>query len=133
MDYCPYHYLSAPGLSWDVILKMTNTELELIPDPDIYIFFEKGERGGISHISSYRKANNKDLTTYVLPKNKKSKHIICLDANNLYGYYVMSEFLSTTGFKWIDPKKFDLDEYTSNSSIGCVLEFDLEYPKELQE
>ena len=52
MDYCPYHYLSAPGLSWDVIIKMTKTELELIPDPDIYIFFEKGARGGISHISS---------------------------------------------------------------------------------
>ena len=103
MDYCPYYYLSAPGLSWDVIIKMTKTELELIPDPDIYIFFEKGARGGISHISSwYRKANNKDLATYVPPKNKKSKHILCLDANNLYGYHAMSEFLPTTGFKWID-------------------------------
>ena len=113
---------------------MTKTELELIPDPDIYIFFEKGARGGISHISSwYRKANNKDLTTYVPLKNKKSKHIICLDANNLYVYHAMSEFLPTTGFKGIDPKKFDLEKYTSNSSIGCVLEFDLEYPKELQE
>ena len=103
---------------------MTKTELELIPDPDIYIFFEKGARGGISHISSwYRKANNKDLTTCVPPKNKKSKHI-CLDANNLYGYYAMSEFLPTTRFKWIYLKKFDLEKYTSNSSIGCVLEFD---------
>ena len=32
---------------------------------------------------------------------------------------------------WIDPKKFDLNKYTSNSSIGCVLEVDLEYLKEL--
>ena len=26
-----------------------------------------------------------------------------------------------------------MNKYTSNSSKGCVLEFDLEYPKELQE
>ena len=35
--------------------------------------------------------------------------------------------------KWIDPKEFDLNKYTSNSSKGCVLEVDLEYPKELRE
>ena len=34
-------------LSWDTILKITKIELELIPDPDMYIFFEKGTRGGI--------------------------------------------------------------------------------------
>ena len=45
----------------------------------------------------------------------------------------MSKFLPTSGLKWIDPKEFDLNEYTSNSSKGCVLKVDLEYPKELQE
>ena len=38
---CPSHYFSALGLSWDVILKMTNVELEFIPYPDIYLFFKK--------------------------------------------------------------------------------------------
>ena len=33
-------YFSAPGLSWDAILKMTKIEVKLIPDPDLYIFFE---------------------------------------------------------------------------------------------
>ena len=46
--------------------------------------------------------------------------------NNLYGY-AMSKFLPTRGFKWIDPKEFDLNKYNSNSSKGCVLEVDLEY------
>ena len=32
---CPSHYLSAPGLSWDGMLKMTKIERELIPDPDM--------------------------------------------------------------------------------------------------
>ena len=45
----------------------------------------------------------------------------------------MSKFLATSGFKLIDPKEFYLDKYTGNSSKGCVLESDLEYPKELRE
>ena len=42
---CPSHYLGSSGLSWDAILKMTKTELELIPNSDMHIFFEKGTRG----------------------------------------------------------------------------------------
>ena len=45
----------------------------------------------------------------------------------------MSKFLPTNGFKWIDPKKFGLNKYVTNSSKGCVLKVDLEYPKELGE
>ena len=123
--------MSAPALSWDAMLNMTKVELELIPDPDMYIFFEKGTRGEVSFISNrYIKASNKNLKFYN-PK-QESKHIIYLDANNLYGY-ALSKFLSTSGFKWIDPKELDLNKYTSNSSKGCVLEVDLEYSKELRE
>ena len=44
------------------IWQMTNIQLELIPDTDMYVFFEKGTRGGISHISNrYSKANKKYL------------------------------------------------------------------------
>ena len=59
-----------------------------------------------------------------------SKRITYLDANNFYGY-TMSKFLPTSRFKWIDYKEFDLNKYTNNSSKECVLEVDLEYPKEL--
>ena len=93
---CPSHYLSAPALSWDVILNMTKVDLQLIPDPDMYIFFEKGTRGGGSYISNrYSKANNKYLKSF--DQKQESKHIY-LDANNLYGY-AMSQFLPTSGFK----------------------------------
>ena len=112
------------------MIKMTKVKLELISDPDMYIFFEKGTRGEISYISNrYSKANNTFLKSYD-PK-QESKHIIYLDTNNLYGH-TMSKFLPI-GFKWIDPKKFELNKYTSNSSKGCAFEFDLEYPKELRE
>ena len=49
---CPSHYLSAPALTWDAMLNMTKVELELILDLDMYIFFEKGTRGGASYISN---------------------------------------------------------------------------------
>ena len=76
---CLSHYLRAPGLSWDVMLKMTKIELELTPNLDMYICFEKGTRGGASYISNrYSKANNKYLKSYD-PK-KESKQIIYLNA-----------------------------------------------------
>ena len=43
----------------------------------------------------------------------------------------MSKFLPTIGLKWVDSEEFDLNKYTSNSSKGCVLEINVEYPKEL--
>ena len=44
---------------------MTKIELELIPDPEIYIFFQESTRGGISYISNkYKKANNKYLKSH---------------------------------------------------------------------
>ena len=45
----------------------------------------------------------------------------------------MSKLLPTGGFKWLDPKMFDLNEYNSNSSLDCVLIVDFEYPKDLRE
>ena len=47
------------------MLKMTKIKLEPIPDPDMYIFFQKGTRGEISYISNrYTRANNKYLKSY---------------------------------------------------------------------
>ena len=45
----------------------------------------------------------------------------------------MSKFPPTSEFKWIDPKEFDLNKYTSNNSKGYFLEDYLEYPKEFWE
>ena len=56
----PCHYFTSPGLSWDAMLKMTNIKLELMTNVDMYLFIEKGLRGGISYIANrYGKANNK--------------------------------------------------------------------------
>ena len=43
------------------------------------------------------------------------------------------KFLPTSGFTRAGPKKFDLNNYTSNSSKGRAVEYDLEHPKQLGE
>ena len=63
----PCHYFSAPGLSWDAMLKMTGVTLEKINDPDKYMFFEQGKRVGVSYINinkRYGKANNEYCQDY---------------------------------------------------------------------
>ena len=45
----------------------------------------------------------------------------------------MSNCFPTSGFKWIDPKDFDSNKYSSNNSKGFVLEVSFEYPKEFRE
>ena len=131
----PCHYFTAPGLSWDAMLKMTDIKLELMTDIDMFQFIEKGmQRGGVSYIAHrYGKANNKYMSDYD-PK-KPSKHIIYLDANNLYGY-AMSKYLPTGNFKWLSQKKMDglnLAEYEKDSKKGLILEVDLEYPEQLHD
>ena len=81
----PCHYFSAPGLSWDAILKMTKVELETISDVDIHLFIEKGMRGGISYINKrYSKAINKYCPDY--DDKKAENYIIYLDMSNLHGH-----------------------------------------------
>ena len=97
MDYVQVTICSGDsGLSWDAMLKMTKVKLELIPDPDMHIFFEKGTRGVISYIfKRYSKATNKYLKPY---DSKRESKDVYLDANNLHGY-AMSDFFATSGLK----------------------------------
>ena len=50
---------------------MTEVKLKLLPDPDMYIFFDKGTRGRISYVSYIcSKANNNFLNFYDKNQNK---------------------------------------------------------------
>ena len=95
----PRHYFSSPGLRRDAMLKITGVRLEKIVGIDMYLFTEKGLRGGISYIAKrLAKANNKYMKNYD-PKSS-SKYILYLDMNNLYGW-AMNGYLPYGGFKWL--------------------------------
>ena len=55
------------------MLKMTKVELEKIIDPDKYMCFEQGMRGGVTYTNKRYK------------ETSKNQHIVYLDMNNLYG------------------------------------------------
>ena len=126
----PCHYFSAPGLSWDVMLKMTGVKLEKVSDVDKYLFIEKGLRGGISYIAK-RYAEAKYMCDY--DSNKPSTFITYLDKNNLYGW-AMSEYFphgEFEGLKNVD--SFDVMSINEKNDVGYILEVGLKYPDELHE
>ena len=56
----PCWYYTAPGLSYDAMLKTTGVTLELLTDIDMAQMIEKGIRGGVSMIRTrHSQANNK--------------------------------------------------------------------------
>jgi hypothetical protein len=93
----PAYYVSAPQLSWDCMLKMTNCELSLLSDPAMFKLINNNLRGGISVITKrYAKANNKYMGEN-FKSDEPSSYILYLDANNLYGW-AMSEPLPYDDF-----------------------------------
>ena len=83
-EFDPAHFLSAPGLAWQVCLKKTEVELELLTDNAMLTMFEKRIRGGMCHaVYRYAKANNKYKKNY--DKDIESAYLEYLDASNLYG------------------------------------------------
>ena len=122
----PAWYYTSPGLSWDALLKHSGVKLELLTDVDVLLLFEKGIRGGVSMITNrYGKANNKYMGEKFDP-SQPSKFITYLDANNLYGWAMMKP-LPVGDFEWMNE-----EELENWKNIPCILEVDLEYPRELR-
>ena len=43
----PVHYFSAPGHSWDAVLRMTKAKLEKIDNSKMHMFIEQGMRRSV--------------------------------------------------------------------------------------
>ena len=131
----PTHVFTSPGMSFHAMLRMTEINLELLSDLDMYMFYNHGIKGGISMIRNrYAIANNPYLKDY--DPSKPTTYIIYLDANNLYGW-AMSQCLPHSGFKWEEDVSRFTKDYILNlkddADVGYHLEVDLELPEHLHD
>ncbi|KAE9523763.1 hypothetical protein AGLY_015823 [Aphis glycines] len=103
--YCldPSFYYTAPGFSFDCMLKYTRVKLELLTEYDMLLMIEKGIGGGLIQAS-----------------------------NNLYSW-AMSQHMPYGGFKWVEPKLEGLNDLNDTSPIGRIYEVDITYLKELHD
>ena len=129
----PSYYITSAALAWDAMLKVTRVEIELLTDPDMYLFFEEGIRGGVSSVMkryTMAKANNKYMNDY--DPEEISKYIMYLGKNVLY-ISALCEPLPLKGFSWITPEKIT-EMMSDHAKINSgTLKIDLEYPKELHD
>ena len=67
----------------------------------MYLFLEKGMKGGISYISKRYSKNTGNS------KNSDDIEIMHWDANNLYGWAMGCNYLPYGGFKWLNKEKIN--------------------------
>lgn len=136
-QFDPACYITAPGFSWDAMLKMTGVVLTCFDDTqqEMLEMTQQGMRGGISMITHrYAKANN----PYILEcydETKAREYILFLDANNLYGY-AMSQPLPIGDFAWSNEREWTADRIMSvkaDDATGYIFKVDLDYPQELHD
>ena len=73
----PAHYYSAPGLSWDALLKKTGVELEFLTDMDMHLMIERGMRGGISMVSKrYARRTTRESKNTSQHNQRTTLHIL---------------------------------------------------------
>lgn len=119
----PSHYISLPAYSYDSMLKITQSVIELPTDINIIHFIESAKRGGVAMIG----------TRHLQEKSGKTDEIVYVDANNLYGYAQMAK-LPIDGFKWLTETEidnFDINNIDLDGDTGFMIECDLEYPEKL--
>lgn len=133
----PVNYVSLPSYAHDAMLKYTGVELELITDPDMYLFFEKGLRGGITTaVTKYAKANNPMVPGY--DSSKKTSFIVYVDKNNLYGH-AMRQKLPHSNYRWATAEEIaefnteTLKTFDFDGDTGYAFEVDAYTPKELHD
>ena len=133
------HYYSTPGMAWSCAMKLTDTRLELLDNEEMYTFFERSIRGGISQVSKrHVRANNKCCKTYNYDPEKPTTFLVYLDANNLYGF-ALSQKLPTGDFIWYPENQFekwtekDILDFDTDGEFGEILEVDIHIPSELHD
>jgi hypothetical protein len=139
----PVHCISAPSLSWQAMLRFTRVELELLSDSDMYMFFERGIRGGLAVVATrHAVASNHYVGAPAEGEPLQQQHtLFYFDCNGLYGH-AMSGSLPIRGFRWLGVQqaaevglvcgadgRWELG--VQQEGQGFLVSVDLEYPSHL--
>jgi DNA polymerase type B, organellar and viral len=119
------NFVSNPGLSEAACLKMTGIELELLNDPEQYLWFKSAMRGGICGVggSRFSEANNSEMGEKY-DKTKPTSWISFVDIVNLYGYTMTKFPMPYANFQWMSEDEiedFQLSEYDEFGDVGYLL------------
>ena len=98
------HFYTLPSLAWNMALKHTEAELDLITDPDMYLMVENNMRGGIAVISKRHAQANNPYVEEGYDESQPTSYLTYLDSNNLYGY-AQSQPLPLGDFRFCHNKK----------------------------
>jgi len=94
------HFPSLPSMTLQLALKVTDVELELITDPNIYLMIESGIRGGLSYVlQRHAKANFPAMPDY--RPDLPIANLLYLDCNSLYST-CQTYPLPVGGFRFFD-------------------------------
>lgn len=135
----PIHYYGYPGFSYDVLFKVTNQEIQLLSDRDMFEFFERQKRGGISGVGlRHAKANNKYMIDYD-PKKPTSFNTHD-DFNSQYAKCMMMP-LPTKNFIWTEEfanltleQSIDkINNIPDDNTHGYTFEVDVSFPLALHD
>lgn len=126
----PVHFVSLPGLSFLSAFKMTGETIDLLKDLEMYNFFERGIRGGMTFVNKHVVRNE----IIIHNETELTQHLAYIDQNNLYGSS-LSKPLPHSKFSWVEDIAYftrdfilSLDEH---GEWGYTLEVDLGYPEHL--
>ncbi|CAL8144489.1 unnamed protein product [Orchesella dallaii] len=140
-DLCVTHYVSLPQYTMDACLKHTKERIEMIQDQNMYMYLERGIRGGLTTCGDTRaaQANNEYCPWY--ERSKPTSWLVYLDKNNLYGFGLSSE-LPIGGYKWLSTGQIEkinknctehLKKLQEMKDYGEFLEVCIEYPEEMHD
>ena len=121
----PAWYITAPGLTWDAMLRMSRVALHLVEDKEMLYMIEHGVRGGVAQV----------IKRY--SENAPGTRVMYLDANNLYGW-AMKQYLPVGNFDMIEtPEGIEalgpLENIPDEGHYGYFFEVDVHYPPELHD
>ena len=112
---------------------MSKQTIELLRDPNMYLFIERAIRGGMSIIGyRYAEANNKYMESF--DPTKESSYLMYFDANSLYSW-AMRNPLTVGKFKWVEiKKKFKfMKKILKEKKYNFLVECNIRYPEGLHD